>query len=173
MLACHGASGGLRIARECLLVAPLEFAHEPRVEGEQPVHDRVEFPAQRRVRDLGGRGELPVPVALAPLIVHDVARALLEVGREPRTLDDLGQDVGDILAGQVRAAELRHGIVAVLGEHLFVEFFGARLAHRLAWGDLRLGQRGDALRGVLVKLVEKQAAAAISASGCSGQRAHP
>ena len=132
-----GGERSLRVARVFLLVARLEFAHDPRVESEQPIHDRVELSAQRRVFDLDGRGVFPVAVARAPLVVHDVARALFEVGREPRTLDDLGQDVGDVLAGEVRAAELCHGVVAVLGEHFLVQFLGAALAHRLARGDLR------------------------------------
>ena len=69
-------------------------------------------------------------VAVAPaghrLVVGDVARGLLEVGAQPRPLEHLGQDVGDPLAGDVRAAELGDGVVAVADEDPLVELRGAR-----------------------------------------------
>src|SRR5687767_15999566 len=65
----------------------------------------------------------PVAVAAARYrrVVGDVARGLLEVGREPRPLEDLREDVRDPLARDVRAAELRHRVVAVAEEDALVE----------------------------------------------------
>src|SRR5262249_6413129 len=46
---------------------------------------------------------------------------LLEVGAHPRPLEDLREDVRDPLAGDVRAAELGHRVVAVADEDPLVE----------------------------------------------------
>ncbi len=54
-------------------------------------------------------------------VVGDVARRLLEVGAHTRPLEDLCQDVGDPLAGDVRAAQLGDGVVAVADEDALVE----------------------------------------------------
>ena len=70
------------------------------------------------------------PVAVAEALGHrrvvgDVARRLLEVGGEPAALEQLRHHVRDPLAGDVRAAELRHRVVAVAEEDALVELAGA------------------------------------------------
>ena len=57
-------------------------------------------------------------------VVRDVARALLEVAHEAATLEDLGEQIRRLLAGEVHAAQLRDGVIAVLEEHLLVELLG-------------------------------------------------
>ncbi len=54
-------------------------------------------------------------------VVGDVARRLLEIGAHARALEDLRQNVGDPLAGDVRAAQLGDGVVAVADEDALVE----------------------------------------------------
>jgi hypothetical protein len=66
----------------------------------------------------------PAPVQLVG--VGHVARGLLEVRHQPPPLEDLREDVRDVLAGDVRAAELRDRVVAVLVEDPRVELLGAR-----------------------------------------------
>ena len=56
------------------------------------------------------------------LVVGDVPSRLLEVGRESAALEDLGEDVGDPLAGDVGAADLGDRVVAVAKEDPLVEF---------------------------------------------------
>src|SRR5688500_11350122 len=92
----------------------------------------------------------PVAVAAARYrrVVGDVARGLLEVGREPRPLEDLREDVRDPLARDVRAAELRYRVVAVAEEDPLVE-----LRRPLA-----LALVGSARRDVVGELVEVEAA---------------
>jgi hypothetical protein len=76
------------------------------------------------------------------VVVGDVAGRLLEVGGEPAPLDALGEQVRDVFEGDVRPAELRHRVVAVLGEHPVVEL-------------LRTG-RGILLAQVVGELVEQE-----------------
>ena len=69
-------------------------------------------------------------------VVGDVAGRLLQVGGQPRALEDLGQDVGDPLAGHVSAAELGHRVVAVAEEDPLVE-----LGRALALDRVRAGRQ--------------------------------
>ena len=82
-------------------------------------------------------------------VVGDVARRLLEVGGGPRPLQHLGQHVRDPLAGDVRAAELRHRVVAITDEDALVELRGA-----LAFAAVPGAARGHGVR----ELVEEEAA---------------
>ena len=83
-------------------------------------------------------------------VVGDVAGALLEVGAEPRALEDLGEDVARPLAGDVGAAELGDAVVAVADEDPLVEL-GRALALLAVVAARRLRQR-------VGELVEEQAA---------------
>ena len=72
-------------------------------------------------------------VAIAPAeagVVGDVAGALLEVAHQATPLEHLRQHVRGLLAGDVHAGQLGHGIVAVLDEHLLVQVFGPLEADR-------------------------------------------
>ena len=60
-------------------------------------------------------------VAVDARVVRDVARRLLEVRGEPRPLQDLREQVRRPFARDVRAAELRHRVVAVAEEDALVE----------------------------------------------------
>ena len=87
-----------------------------RVDREQLVHRRAELavPAPRRGRSGSRRrGQR--------LVVGDVAGRLLEVGGEAAALQQLGEDVGDPLAGDVGAADLGDRVVAVADEDALVE----------------------------------------------------
>jgi hypothetical protein len=114
------------------------------------VEDRVEGGLVRRgVRPGHDVGVAVVAVAtVALVVVGDVARRLLEVGREPAPLDPLGQQVRDVLDRDVRAAELGHRVVAVLGEDPVVELLGPRRRVVLAQilGELVEEQLLQALR---------------------------
>ena len=115
----------LRIARgEVLLHRPDPF----RVALERAVHRaRVSIP-QRAAWDLG-RDVIP-PAAVQPVGVRHVARGLLEVGHQASPLEQLGQHVRDVLAGDVRAAQLRDRVVAVLVEDLGEELLGSSRRRR-------------------------------------------
>ena len=78
---------------------------------------------QRSVGKLRGHVVLEAPTG--PAGVRHVARRLLEVGHQPAPLQDLGQDVGRALAGEVHTAQLGHRVVAVFQEHPFVELLSA------------------------------------------------
>ena len=117
-----------------LLVHPGRDAREERgVRGEQLVH-----------RGLVRRAEALIPVVAVaePVelgVVRDVARGLLEVGGEPRALQDLREQVRRPLARDVRPAQLRDRVVAVAEEDRLVELRGALALSQLDDGDL--GQR--------------------------------
>src|SRR5262249_33922372 len=109
---------GLVPARPAL-GGPLPYLGErARVDREQLLH---------RSGVLGA--ELVIPVETVPpacrlrerLVVRDVARGLLQVGGEAAALQHLGEDVGDPLAGDMRAAELRDRVVAEAAEDPLVE----------------------------------------------------
>src|SRR5205085_8486151 len=70
------------------------------------------------------------------LVVLDVTRRLLEVRHESAPLEDLGEEVRRLLAGEVHTTELRDGVVAVLEEHAVVELFGATQADRGIHGEV-------------------------------------
>ena len=65
-----------------------------------------------------------------PRVVGDVASALLEVRHEPSPLQDFGEHIRGLLTGEVNATELGHGVVPVLDEDSFVQFFRARHTDR-------------------------------------------
>ena len=92
---------------------------------EHPVHVAHVAGAERRVEDLG-RPVVAVVAARQPGVVADVAGRLLEVGHQAAPLEDLGQHVGGLLAGQVDAAQLGHRVVAVLEEDPLVELSARR-----------------------------------------------
>ncbi len=117
-----------------------------------------------------GREDLRVAVvAVAPtesLVVGDVAGGLLEVRHEPTPLEDLGQQVRGLLAGQVHPAELGDAVVAVLEEDPVVELFGALQADRRV--D-RLVAAGVELAHELVEEEPPQATSPIASSGRTGR----
>src|SRR5205823_1018542 len=65
-------------------------------------------------------------VAVEARVVGDVPRGLLEIGGESRPLENLRQEVRRPLARNVRAAELRHRVVAVAEEDAVVQLGRAR-----------------------------------------------
>ena len=132
---------------------------DSRVGVEQEVHRRLVLGPELGV----------APVAVAePLrdrrVVGDVARGLLEVGGQPAALEQLRHHVRDPLAGDVRAAELRHRVVPVAEEDALVELAGA-LALLAVERPRRLGVRRRTRRG--------RAAAACPGSASSGRTARP
>ena len=89
-----------------------------RVDREQLVHRRPELRAQLCVAVVA----VAAPgVAGERLVVGDVAGRLLQVGGEAAALQDLGEDVGYPLAGDVGAADLGDRVVAVAEEDPLVE----------------------------------------------------
>jgi hypothetical protein len=120
-LAVHEVGVGL-VLRE---LVPVEVGHQRDELGvgvEEPVHVADVAQAQP------GPQHLRVPVVAVAAaqagVVGDVPGRLLQVGHEPAPLEDLGQQVGGLLAGQVHPAELGHRVVAVLEEHPVVELLG-------------------------------------------------
>lgn len=108
-------------------IALAEDRNEPMLQVGVGVEKRVhELPVEGAAGgglDLGGR---EVAVTALPLpVVIDVAGTLLEVGGDTPLLDELGQQVGDLLAGQVSPAELGDRVVAEVEDHLVVEPAGA------------------------------------------------
>ena len=95
-----------------------------RVGVEHPVHLADVARAESRLEDVVVAVEAVVSVVEAP-VVAEVARRLLEVTHEATPLEDLGQDVARLLAGQVHSAELGDRVVAVLVEDPLVEVVGA------------------------------------------------
>ncbi len=115
-----------------------------------------------------GRRQVAVPVA-DPLVVEDVAGALLEVGGEAAPLQHLGQHVGRLLAGEVGTAELRHRVVAVVGEHPPVEGLGALDAH-LTGLPASAGDGAQARLRRLDELVEEEAAHRLRGTAVAGEQ---
>ncbi len=138
---------GLAVRRRIGTVGPRDDARQAvRVDPEDLVH-----------RGLVGGAELLVAVVAVPRfglggvhrgVVGDVARGLLEVGPQPRALQDLREDVGGPLAGDVRAPELGDGVVAVADEDPLVEVGGAAALVALPG---RGGRRGAQRVGELVE----------------------
>jgi len=123
----------------------LRAADEPGVGLERVVEHFAIAPPVGGVADLG-RGDV-LPAAVRALGVGHVAGRLFQVRHQAAALEDLGQDVGDALAGDVGAAELGDRVVAVLAEHAGVERGGA------AGRAVGVAVRGR-LRQVRVELVE-------------------
>ena len=114
---------GLRLvpgAREALRGPVHHPRQAARVGVEEEVHRGLVLGPQRRVPPVA------VPPALGDRgVIGDVAGGLLQIGGEPPALEHLRHDVRHPFAGDVGAAELRHGIVAVAEEDPPVEPGGA------------------------------------------------
>ena len=134
---------GLLAARPALGRPGLDRLKAARVDREQLVHRGAELGAELVV------AVVAVAAAGHRLVVGDVAGRLLEVGGEAAALQDLGEDVGDPLAGDVGAADLGDRVVAVAEEDALVEARGA-----LA---LLAVERPPALRDVGGELLEVEA----------------
>jgi hypothetical protein len=94
------------------LVDPRRHARQHRRVGrEQAVHLLLVGGPELRI------AVIAVPERRHRLVIGDVARALLEVARQPRPFEHLRHDVRHVLAGDMRAAELSHRVVAVADEH--------------------------------------------------------
>ena len=72
------------------------------------------------------RGHVIAEAAMELVGVGHVACGLLEVHHQSAALEDLGQNVRDVFARDVRAAQLRDRVVSVLVEHPSVELLGSR-----------------------------------------------
>jgi hypothetical protein len=92
-----------RLLREALRHERLHEREHLAVGVEDAVHLPDEARPMGRVEQLG-RPEVAVLPVGQPLVVRDVARRLLEIGHEPSPLEDFGQQVGGLLAGQVDTA---------------------------------------------------------------------
>ena len=123
------------------LLHPLEAS---RVDREQLVHRAGVLRAELVA------GVVAIAAGLERAVVGDVARGLLEVGGEAAALEDLGQQVRGVLAGQVRPADLRDRVVAVADEDPLVEA-GRALAFGPVEGPPTLGYVGG-------ELIEEEAA---------------
>ena len=99
------------------------------------------------------------PVELG--VVRDVARGLLEVGGEPRALQDLREQVRRPLARDVRPAQLRDRVVAVAEEDRLVELRGALALPQLDDGHLGQG---------VGELVEEQTAQRAGVARVAGEQ---
>ena len=106
------------------------------------------------LRTEAGVAVIAVPEAVELVVIGDVARRLLEIRGEPRSLEDLRQQVRRPLARDVRPAELRDRVVAVPEEDPFVQVgrslsLGAldRLRLRNASRRTRRGTAGAAFPG--------------------------
>ena len=122
----RGAVHALAVAR-ALRVAALEVLlhrRDPlRVQLEGLVHHRGVAVAQR-TRDFV-RDVIPPP-SVQLVGVGNVSSGLFEVRHQPSPLEHLGEDVRHVLARDVRSAQLRDRVVAVLVEDPVVQLFGAR-----------------------------------------------
>ena len=121
--AVHGVGIVRRLAdtsRGSALPSPGSSARRSRTRGRASRRN-----ASRSGEPVELRRHVIFPAAVRPIGVRHVARRLLEVGHQASPLEHLGQDVGDAFAGDVRAAELRDRVVAVLVEHARVELVGA------------------------------------------------
>jgi hypothetical protein len=122
--------------------------------GLEPSRVNLEGPIQRRlIPGLQRRaGEFPrhavLPSAARAIGIRHVTRRLFQIGHQTAPLEHLREHVRDTLAGEVHAAELRNGIVAVFREHLGVQPFRA--------GDADLALDHGCAAEFAEKFVEKQ-----------------
>ena len=97
-------------------------------------------------------------------VVADVPGALLQVAHQSTPFEDLGQDVRRLLAGEVHAAQLGYGVIAVFEEHLFVKvlcpFEADRGVDRLVTLDIEFSD----------KLVKEQPPEALRAAAVPGEQ---
>ena len=137
-----GALGLAVAARPALRRPVLDLLQRARVDPEQLVH---------RAPELGAELVVAVEAVAAAghrLVVGDVAGRLLQVGGEAAALEQLGEDVGDPLAGDVGAADLGDRVVAVADEDALVELRGP--------GALLVVEGAPARRRVGRELLEKE-----------------
>ena len=120
---CVRIRGRLRMSCSEILLQGLDPAG---VGFECSVERRLERPAVRLVLQLGRYDVLPA--AARPVGVRHVTGRLLQIGHQPPALEHLRQDVRHAFAGDVRAPELRHRVVAVLIEDPAVQALGALAA---------------------------------------------
>ncbi len=108
--------------------------------------------------------KVPVVAAGQPGVIGHVARGLLQVRHEPAPLEDLGQEVGRLLAGQVHAAQLGDRVVAVLEEDPVVELLGPTQPDG--------GVDGQVAADVEIadELVQEQPAQALGRAGVAGEQ---
>ena len=99
-----------------------------------------------------------------PGVVRDVSRALFEVTGQSAPLEDLGEHVRRLLTGQVHTTQLRHRVVAILEEHLLVQFLGPLQTdggvHTLIAGDVEVAH----------ELVEKQSPQTLGTSAVPSEQ---
>ena len=131
------------------------------LEGTVQVADVARVPARGGPRARPGPGSGSAARAVG---VGDVAGRLLEVGHQPAPLEDLGEQVRDALAGEVHAAELGDGVVAVLEEHPVVELLGAPQAD----GGVDGAVAGDV--ELVDELVEEEPAQALGRARVAGEQ---
>ena len=155
-----GVSGFFGVTR----TQPLrDLRQELGVAVEHAVHLADVASTERRLQDFGG----PVVAVVArgeTVVVAQVARRLLEVAHQATPLEELGEDVGGLLAGEVHAAELGDGVVAVFEEDLLVELLCAT--------EPNGGVESDVARHVEVtnELIEEEATKALRAPRVTGEQ---
>ena len=131
------------------------------VGGEQPVHHPPVLRAE--VAGLDVRVEVVAPAAPRPVGVGDVAGRLLQVGGQPAPLEQLGEQVGRLLAGHVGPAQLGHRVVPVVVEDPLVQ--RGRPGHP-DLGGRRLLPRLD----LVGELVQEQPAQGLARAGVAGEQ---
>src|ERR1019366_1857429 len=94
----------------------------------------------------------PVATVAKSPVVAQIARRLFQIAHQSPTLDDLGQYIARLLAGQVHAAKLRHRIVAELDKDLLIEII------RASESDCRVDGGVTSQLQVTDELVEKESA---------------
>ena len=130
------------------------------------VEDAIEIAdvaGTERAGEHRGIAEVPVPAAEAG-VVGDVARALLEIAHQASPLEDLGEQVRRLFAGEVDAAELGDRVVAVVEEDPLVQLLGPfeadRGVDRLVAGDVEVAH----------ELVEEQPSQRLRAAAVAGEQ---
>ena len=131
-----------------------------RVGGERGVERADEQIPPRRSTQFCRHVVLPLPVRA--IRIRHVPRRLFEVRHQASPLEDFGQNVRHAFAGDVGAAELRDGIVAVLTQDPRVQSVRAVAAHR----GLRRERTAIELTE---KLVEEQSADRLGRARVAGE----
>ena len=93
------------------------------VGGERIVKYLLVAAQQIGVSSNAGRPHI-LPAAVQLGVVGHVPRGLLQIAGQAPPLDDLGQHVAHALDGHVRATQLRHRVIPVIGEHPLEELAG-------------------------------------------------
>lgn len=129
---------------------------------EHPVHVADVAGAELRVEHLGV-APVPVVTGLEAGVERDIARRLLEIAHQASPLEDLGEHVRGLLAGEVDPAELGDRVVAELEEDPLVELLGPLQPHR------RVDRAVPGDVEVTEEFVEEQAPHALGRTGVSGE----